>query len=63
MDQYGGPIYTKTSSLNISQLVRNLANILGGVQEEIQLAFEDEMELKGNGGFLSLCLTTLTDIL
>ena len=63
MDQYGGPIYTKTSSLNISQLVRNLAKILGGVQEEIQLAFEDEMELKGNGGFLSLCLTTLTDIL
>ena len=63
MDQYGGPIYTKISFLNVSQLIRNLAKIFGGVQEEIQLAFEDEMDLKGNGGFLSLYLTTLIDIL
>jgi len=29
-------------------LVRNLANILGSVQEELELAFEDELALKGN---------------
>ena len=33
------------------------------MQEEIQLAFEDEMELEGNGMFLYVYLTTLIDII
>ena len=42
----------KTCSLNLFQLVRNLANILGGVHEEVELAFEDELALEGHGAFL-----------
>ena len=33
------------------QLVRNLPNILGGVYEEIELAFVDELALQGHGEF------------
>jgi hypothetical protein len=44
-------IHTRTHSLILYQLVRNLANILGSVQEELELAFEDELALKGNGAF------------
>lgn len=38
--------------LNSCQLVRNLGNILGSVQEELELAFEDELALDGHGAFL-----------
>ena len=47
-------IYTETCSLNLSQLVRNLPNILGSVQEELELAFEDELALDGHGAILSI---------
>jgi len=36
------------------QLVRNLANILGGIQEEVQLAFEAELELDGRGALFRM---------
>ena len=44
--------YTETCSPNLSQLVRNLVNILGSVAEEIGLAFEDELALEGHGASL-----------
>ena len=47
-------LYTETCSLNLSQLVRNLPNILGSVQEELELAFEDELALDGHGAILSI---------
>ena len=37
----------------LSQLVRNLPNILGSVQEELELALEDELALDGHGTILS----------
>ena len=46
--------YTDTCSLNHSQLVRNLPNILGGMQEELELAFEDELILEGHGSILPI---------
>ena len=45
-------LYSETCSLNLFQLVRNLGNILGSVQEELELAFDDELALKGHGTFL-----------
>jgi hypothetical protein len=48
------PIRTVTHTLILYQLVRNLANILGSVQEELELAFEDELALEGNGAFLPM---------
>ena len=50
-------IYTETCYLNLSQLVRNLPNILGSVQEELELAFEDELALDGHGAILSIADT------
>ena len=47
-------LYTETCSLNLSQLVRNLPNILGSVQEELELAFEDELALEGHGAFFPM---------
>ena len=46
--------YAETGSLNTSQLVRNLANIMSSVQEEVELAFEDELALDGHGAFLPI---------
>ena len=43
--------YAEFSFLNLSQLFRNVANILDGVQEELELAFEDELALEGHGAF------------
>jgi len=40
--------------LTTPQLVRNLGNILGSVQEELELAFEDELALDGHGALLQL---------
>ena len=48
--------------LTFPQLVRNLPNILGNVQEEIELAFENELGLEGHGAFFA-CSTTGADIL
>ena len=42
-------LYTEICHLNHPQLVRNLPNILGSVQEELELAFEDELALDGHG--------------
>ena len=47
-------LYTETCSLNLSQLVRNLPNILGGVQEELELAFKDELALEGQGALFPM---------
>jgi hypothetical protein len=46
--------YSETSSLNFFQLVRNLPNILGSMQEELELAFEDELALERHGAFLPM---------
>jgi len=47
-------LYTETRPLNLSQLVRNLPNILGGVQEELELALEVELALDGHGAILPI---------
>jgi hypothetical protein len=50
----GIPIQIVPHSLILYQLIRNLANALGSVQEELELAFEDELALEGNGTFLPM---------
>ena len=40
--------------LTFPQLVRNLPNILGSVQEEIELAFKGELALEGHGAFFRM---------
>jgi len=47
-------LYSETCPLNLSQLVRNLPNILGSLQEELELAFEDELALDGHGSILPI---------
>jgi hypothetical protein len=37
-------------SLTLSQLSRNVANLLGDVQEELELTLKDEFALEGHGG-------------
>ena len=46
--------YTQTCSPDICRLVHNLGNILGSVQVELELAFEDELALEGHGVFLPM---------
>jgi hypothetical protein len=40
----------ETCSLTLSQLTRNVRNILTDVQEELELTLEDEFALEGHGG-------------
>ena len=53
-DQWEILVYAGRDLSNRFQLVRNLANVLGSVQEELELAFEDELGLEGYGACLPM---------